>query len=168
MANERLLFYLLGKNKLTRIPQEIKYLTGLEWLNVGLNELKWIPMEVTLLPRLTSFQSFPNPFDMSYHHSVAPPDMIQHAKTPFSLIELAARVLLSRSDDILLAAKCPPSLVVEFTRALKLERKCAHCHHYFLNPFSTALAYQSICDADIVPVLYPLCSSSCHLLFNPE
>ena len=82
---------MLGNNKLTNLPPEIRYLSSLHTLNVAYNQLRYLPSEM-LEMSLTNLNVHPNPFLESDTALLQPTHLLPRV---IPLVEVCLRKLLS-------------------------------------------------------------------------
>lgn len=141
---------LLGSNQLEEISSDIFKLHNLEELSIAGNQLRYLPAEIALLPRLKSISINQNPF-MSDKEIEAFNDE-SSSENALDLKEICIRILALYSPQILKE------------RGVQISR-CSNCHRQVGTPFRVFIRKQSICNSNPVPVMYKSCSLRCHNSF---
>lgn len=152
-----------GQNNLTHVPPSIRYLTSLRELNLGGNQLRYLPSEIQLLP-LQTVGLHPNPF-MPPPASSAPspkasPSTSIHKAPCFSpletrstlpsLAEYALRVLLSDASTSPMPTITSPSSSIHKKTILETLVELPLSNRYRLNSNMVRILEAS-CSTNVRP-----------------
>lgn len=157
IAYDKLSSLHVGANALTEIPPQIGQLKKLRELNIGNNQLKYLPAEILGL-RLNNLTIDPNPF-LPYPGTRTTPTTYKfEPRTIIPLLELCLRGLLSPCTDAQSDSTCPSTRSTSKTQKTWLSEKydMPLSNEFLKNIPAPILEILSACAPDCVPsVLSP-------------
>jgi Leucine-rich repeat (LRR) protein len=145
----------LRNNRLQIIPSCISQLTRLVELNIGGNQISWLPKEILACSSLQVFNPYPNPF-------IASSDIKIEQEGSYkwdSLQELSTRTLLQSKYYLF---ELPEHLKSRLYHTFHYGSKCFECHRPYHKPYSYHVEFITFCTKPDLPMVSFFCHPKHH------